>query len=212
MPCLQDKRKRQEVLPQHQYSLLFQHSAITEYPTLTSELLLNQSNTMTLFGRWVSNLFPDGSQRLLTYSNNYTSTHMIAYYNHCGLALHNCQHNGYGVVQSCQPTQAHTLVSLPGLSVQTPVLKSHKMVLICLDATVCLGATQPYWLPWTLQWYFHLQAPKLCWCPHTLTTTHFKAADMFISVLWPLCCDSWTFYIGAPHITANTLRLLPLQH
>jgi hypothetical protein len=123
---------------QHKYSLLFQHSAIPEDPTLTSKLLLNQSNITTSFGRWDSNLFTDGFQHLLTYSNNYMSTHMIAYYNHCGLALLNCQHHGYGVIQSCQSTQAHALVSLPGLPVQTPVLKPHPAVLICLD---------PYHLP-----------------------------------------------------------------
>jgi hypothetical protein len=56
----------QDVPPQHQYSLLFKHSAIPEDPTLNSELLLNHSDITTSFGSWDSNLFIDGSQLLST--------------------------------------------------------------------------------------------------------------------------------------------------
>jgi hypothetical protein len=49
-----------EVPPQRKYPLLFQHSAISEDPSLTSEFLLNQSDIMTSFGHWDSNFFTDG--------------------------------------------------------------------------------------------------------------------------------------------------------
>jgi hypothetical protein len=53
--------------------------------------------------------------------------------------------------------------------------------------------------------------PPLLTSLHTLNRllrSHMKAADMFISLLWPLSYHSHTFYVGAPHITA-ALTALP---
>lgn len=98
--------------------------------------------------------------------------HITAYYDHATLALFNCQHHGHDIGHS----NANPL-NLPGLPVQTNVLKPNPAVLICLG---------PYPLP---------SRPNYLVCSAVLHTptnmnillrSHVKSADLLISILWLL--------------------------
>jgi hypothetical protein len=69
----------QEDPPDHKYPSLFQHSAITEDPTLTSKVLLISLISQYPFGNLDRNVLNETSLDLSTCSNIYVSTYIIAH-------------------------------------------------------------------------------------------------------------------------------------